>query len=140
MGFIMFLLVNEWTMYLWPNVWNGSWCVEASMFLSDSQLSMKPLFSYMLFRHVDYIFGICLTKYLSWLVGVQSRFYSSDWIRIIISLLIYCSEDVIPFLVVTWVLGLKKRLKSQGHWYITMKKGPWMLACVGMGSTGLVWG
>jgi len=66
----VFILVIEWSMYRWPNGWNASWCVETSMVLSDSQLSMIPLYSKLLFTPVDYIFVICLKKFLSWLVGV----------------------------------------------------------------------
>ena len=41
------------------------------MVLSNSQLSMRPLCSELLFTPVDYIFVICLMKCLSWLVGFQ---------------------------------------------------------------------
>ena len=56
MALIMLLLINEWSMYLWPNWWNGSWYVEASMPLGDSQLSMRPPCSDLLFTPIDYIF------------------------------------------------------------------------------------
>ena len=71
--FTIFLLVIEWSMYLWTNAWNGSWCVEESIVLSDSKLCMRPLCSELLFTPVNYIFVMCLTKWLSCLVGVQSR-------------------------------------------------------------------
>ena len=67
------------------------------MFLSDSQLSMRPLCSDLLFTPVDYIFVICLTKCLSWLVVVQLSSYLSVFIYIVISLLFYYSKDVIQF-------------------------------------------
>ena len=35
----------------------------------ESQISMKPLCSTLLLRPVDFIFVICLTKFLSWLMG-----------------------------------------------------------------------
>jgi len=91
------------------------------MLLSDSKLSMRPLRSYMLFTPVDYIFVMSLTKCLSWLVGVQSRYYSSNCIFIVISLLSYCSKAVIQFWVVTWALGMKKWLKSHEYWHNTKK-------------------
>ena len=71
MDFLMLLLVIEWSLYLWPN---GSWSVEASMVLNDSLLSMRPLCSKLLFTPVDYICIICLMKFLSWIVGVQSKY------------------------------------------------------------------
>jgi len=43
----------------------------ASMLLSNSQISMRPLFSVLLLRLVAFMFVTCLTKFLSWLVGVQ---------------------------------------------------------------------
>ena len=70
-----------------------------------------------------------LTKCLSWLIGVKSRSYSSNCISSIISMLSYCFEGVIQFQVVTWALGLKMWLKSQGHWHKTEQNSPWMLAC-----------
>ena len=42
------------------------------MLLSDSDINMGHLFSYTLFKLVDYIFVTCLTKLLPWRVGVQS--------------------------------------------------------------------
>lgn len=87
--------------------------MREQMVLSDSQISMKSICFYLLFTPVDYIFVICLTKCLSWLVGVLLRACSTNWFCIIISLLFYYSEDVIPFWVVTWALGLKKCLKSR---------------------------
>jgi len=80
---------------------------------NKSQISMRPLCSDMLFTPVDYIFVICLMKCFSWLVGVQSRYYSSKFISIVISMLSYCSEYFIPFWVVTRALGLKMWLKCQ---------------------------
>ena len=69
MYFLIFLILIEWSMYILPNGWNDSWFVGASMALSDSKLSMKPICSELLITHVDYTFVICLTKCLSWLVG-----------------------------------------------------------------------
>jgi len=43
------------------------------MVLSDSQLSMRPLCLELLIAPIDYTIAICLMKFLSWLVGVQSR-------------------------------------------------------------------
>jgi len=85
------------------------------MFHSDSQISMRPLSLNMLFTLVDHIFMICLTKFMSWLVGLQLRICSSIYICIIISLLYFCYEGVIQFWAVTWALGMKRWLKSQGH-------------------------
>lgn len=94
------------------------------MSLSDSQISMRPLCSDSLFSLVDYIFVIFLMKCMSWLLGVQSSFPSSDCIYTIISLLFYCFEYVIQLWVVTRALGLKKWLKSQGCWHNTVQKFP----------------
>ena len=106
------------------------------MLLSNSQLSMRPLCSDLLFTLVDYIFVICLTKCLSWLVRVQSRSHSSDCIYTVISLLFYCSKDVIQFWAVTWAMGSKKWLEYQGCLQNTKKivpvrvfRGPWTLPC-----------
>jgi len=65
------------------------------MLLSDSQISMRPLCSDLLFTPVDYIFVIFLTKFLSWLVGDQLSPCSSNCISIIIPLLSFCYEGVI---------------------------------------------
>jgi len=65
------------------------------MVLNDSQLSMRPLCLDLLFTPAYYIFLIFLIKFLSWLVGVQSRSYSSNCISTIISMLSYCSKGVI---------------------------------------------
>ena len=85
------------------------------MLHSDSQVSMSPLCLNMLFTLVDYIFMTCLTKRLSWVVGVWLRACLGIYICIIVSLLSLCSEGVIQFWVVTSALGLKKWLKSQGR-------------------------
>jgi len=68
---------------------------------SKSQISMRPLCSDLLFTSVDYIFGICLTKFLSWVVRVESRSYSSNYIKTIISMVSYCSKGAIQFCAVT---------------------------------------
>lgn len=115
-------------MYLWPSGWNGSWWVEASMILSDFQLGMRPLCSKLLFRPVDYIFAICLTKCMSWLLGVKWRSWTSICFSTVISMLFYWYEDMVQLLVVTWALGLKKWLKSRSRWHITDKFSPWLLA------------
>jgi len=65
------------------------------MSLSDSHLSMRPLSLDLLFTQLGYIIMICLTKCLSWLVGVHSRSHSSDYIYTGMSLLFYYSKDVI---------------------------------------------
>ena len=85
------------------------------MLHSDSQISMRPLCLNLLFTYVDYIFVICLTKHMSWLVGVWLRASSSIYICIIVSLLSLYSEGAIQFWVVAWAMGLRKWLKSQGH-------------------------
>ena len=104
---IMFLLVIEWSIYIWPNGWNGSWCVEASMVLSDSQLSLRPLCTKLLITHIDYTLAICLTKCLSRLLGIQSRSWKSIIFSTIISMLFYWYKEMVQFWVVTWALGLK---------------------------------
>jgi len=70
------------------------------MLLSDSQISMRPICSNMLFTPLDYIF-------LSYLVGVCLRACSRIFICIIFSLLYLYYEGVIQFFVVTWAMGLK---------------------------------
>jgi len=82
------------------------------MLLIDSHLSMRPLCLDLLFTPVDYIFVICLTKCMSWLVGFKSRSNSSNCIFTVISMLSYYSEGVIQFWAVAWALGLEKWLKS----------------------------
>jgi len=77
------------------------------MILSNYQISMIPLCSDMLFKLVDYIFVICLTKCLSWLVGVKSIPCHCFFKCIIFMLCKFISESVIEFWVVTWALGLK---------------------------------
>jgi len=72
---------------------------------------------------------------ISWLVGVQSRDCSSSCNCIIISLLSFFHEGVIQFWAKASALGLKKWLKSQGHWHNTKKNSPWMLACHVMGES-----
>ena len=84
------------------------------MALRDSQISTRSLFLKLLFTPVDYMFVICLAKCLSWLLRVWLRAYSTIWFCIIVSLLFYCFEDVIPLWQVAWALGMKKWLKSQG--------------------------
>ena len=78
------------------------------MILSDSHISMRPLCSYMLFKPVDYIFVTCLTKCLSWLVGVQCRPCPCFFKCIIVILCKFISGSVIEFWAMTWDLGLKK--------------------------------
>jgi len=68
---------------------------------------MRPICSDLLFKPVDYIFVTCLMKCMSWLVGVQSSPYSSNFICILILLLSLSSESVIEFWAMTWTLGLK---------------------------------
>jgi len=40
---------------------------------SDFEISMRSLHLTLLSTHVDYMSMICLTKFLSWIVGVQLR-------------------------------------------------------------------
>ena len=84
---------------------------EGTIILSDSQISMISLCLNQLFTRVDYIFVICLMKFLSWQVGVLLRVCSSIYICIIASLLYYYSRSVIQLWALTWDLGLKKWLK-----------------------------
>jgi len=128
MDLIMFLIVNDWIMYIWPNGWNYNECVEASMLHNDSQMSMRPICLDLLFTPVDYILVICLMKCLSWLVGVQTIPCSSNFICIIIPFLSFCSEGIIKLCAMSWPLGLKKWLKYQGRWHNNEKNSPWMLA------------
>lgn len=99
---------------------------------SESQISMRPICSDLLFTLVDYIFMTCLTKCPSWLVGVQSRSYSSNCISTIIYMLSYYYEGFIQFWEVTWALDLKMWLKSWGQWHRSEKNSPWTLACLPM--------
>lgn len=85
------------------------------MVLRDSQISTRPLCLKLLFTPVDYMYVICFTKCLSWLVGVWLRDFSTNFFCIIVSLLFYYFEDVIPLWAVTLALGLKKWLKYWGN-------------------------
>ena len=67
------------------------------MVLSDSQLSMIPLCLELLFTLVDYIFVICLTKCLSWLVGVHSSLCSRICVGIIVSMFLFISVNSMKF-------------------------------------------
>lgn len=98
------------------------------MLRSDYWMSMRPICSYLLFKHVDYIIVACLTKCLSWLVGVESHPCSSKCRCIIILFLSFSFESIIDFLPVTLALGLKKWLKSQRRVHNTRKKSPHMHA------------
>ena len=100
------------------------------MLHSESQISIKPLCLNMLFPHVYYIFMICFMEFLSLIVWFQSRSSSSNCIRIVTSLLSYCSEDVILFQEVTQVLGLKEWLESRGCWHNIVQNIPQTLACM----------
>ena len=139
MTLIMFLLVIEWSMYLWPNGWNGSWFVEASMVLSNSQLSMRTLCLKLLITPVDYTFAICLTKFLLCLVGVQSRSWTSIYFSTFISMLFCWSGEMVQFWAVTWALGLKKWPKSHSHWHSLDSFGLWSLARKSVGETLDLW-
>jgi len=68
---------------------------------SESQISMRPLCSALLFRPIDLIFVICLTKCLSWLVGVQSSPCQCFCKCIIVPLCKFISEGVIELRLVT---------------------------------------
>lgn len=86
------------------------------MLLRYSQISMRHLCSDMLFKLIDYILVTCLTKCLSWLVGVQlSPCSTRNWIYIIFVLLSFIPEGVIDLWEVTSSLGLKKWLKFRGR-------------------------
>jgi len=82
------------------------------MLLSDSQINMRSLWLDMLFTPIDYIFVTCLTKLLSWLVGVQSRPYHCFCKCIIIILCKFISKSVIEFWVVTWAQANKSNIKK----------------------------
>lgn len=69
--------------------------------LRDSHISMRPLYSNILFKLVDYIFVICFMKCLSWLVGVQFRPCQCFCKCIIIMLCKLICESVIEL----WALG-----------------------------------
>ena len=60
------------------------------MVLIDSQISMRSLFLNMFFTSIDYMFVICLTKFMLWLVGVWLRVCSTNCFCIIVSLLFCC--------------------------------------------------
>lgn len=94
------------------------------MLLNDYQISMRPLCSDRLFKPVDYIFVTCLTKFLSWLVGVQSIPCSNNYICILIMLLSFSSKSVIKFWAMNWALGLKKWHKSWSHMRRSEEKIP----------------
>ena len=95
------------------------------MLLSNSQISMRPLCSDLLFTPVDYIFVTCLTKCLSWIVGVQSRTCPCFCKCIIVMLCKFISESVVELWEMTWALGLKKWLKSRRCTHNTGQKSPW---------------
>ncbi len=94
------------------------------MLLSDSQISMTPLWSYLLFKLLDYIFVTCLTKCLSWIVAVQLSPCSSVLFYIIIPLLSFSSGSVMEFWAMTQALGLKKWHINQGRRLRTTGKSP----------------
>lgn len=71
------------------------------MLLSDSQMSMRPISSNLLFKPIDYIIVTCLMKCLSWLVGVESSPCLINCICIIIMLFSFSFESVIEFWAVT---------------------------------------
>jgi len=56
---------------------------------SDSQISMKSIHLILLFTPVGYMLMICLTKCLSWIVGVWLRSGSTYCFGIIVSLYFY---------------------------------------------------
>ena len=70
MALSMFLKVNEYIMYVWSNKLYFSSGCKGEMLLSDSQISIRPLCLILLFTPLDAMFVTCLTKFLSWLVGV----------------------------------------------------------------------
>jgi len=84
------------------------------MLISYSQLSVRTLRLDLLLTPLDYICVISLKKCLARLVVVHSRACSS-----IFFCLSCFSKGVIQFWEMTWALGLKKWLKSWGHWHNT---------------------
>lgn len=80
------------------------------MLLSDSYISMRPLWLNILFTPVDYIFVICLTKCQCWLGMVKPSPGVSFWF---ISLVIMClmhSRSYNKLWVAVGILGLKSAL------------------------------
>ena len=84
------------------------------MLLNDSQIIMRPICSDLLFKPVNYIFVTCLTKCMSWLVGVHSSPYSSACFYIVIPVSCFSSESVMEFWAVTRALGLKQMTQKLG--------------------------
>jgi len=66
--------VNEWLMNAWPNKCYYSYYERELDVPNDSQRSIRPLCSNMHSWPVDYMFLICLTKWLLWLGPVSSSF------------------------------------------------------------------
>lgn len=133
------LLVFEWTLYIWPNKWQGSKRHEETMVHDDSQISMRSLHLILLFTSEGYMFMICLMKCLSWLVRVSLRSWSTICFCIIISLYFTWFWAFIPLWVVAWAIGLKKWLNSWGRWHRTGKFGPYSLADRPMRATLGLW-
>jgi len=96
--------------------------------LSNCEMSMRPLCSNMFFKHVYYIIMTCLTKFLSWLVGVQSSPCSSNCICILTMSLSSSPENVIYLWEVTWALALKKWKKYRCHRHKSKDESPQMHA------------
>jgi len=93
----------------------------------ESHISMRPICSDLLFTLVGWIFTKCLKKYLSWLVGVQWRSWTSMFFSTIISMLFNLFEEMVQFWAVIWALGLKKWLESRIRCHITDKLCLWLL-------------
>lgn len=68
------------------------------MLLSDSQISVRPLCSDLLFKAIECIFVTCLTKCVKWLVGVKPSPCSSIFICIIFLMLLFISRSFMEFL------------------------------------------
>ena len=125
----MFLIVNEWIMYLWSNRWLWNKWHEGTMVHNDPQKSMRSLHLIMLFTLVDYMLATCVTKCLLWLIRVLLSYC--------LKLLHHCFHVLLLLLSYHSILGSdlgsgpKKWLKSRGH-CITLENwvfGHWQKAC-----------
>ena len=79
----------------------------------NSHISMILLCSNLLLWCVECIFVTCLTKCLSWLVGVQSSHWSNVCNSNLVSISFIISEAYMEFWVFAWVLALKSGTKSK---------------------------
>jgi len=67
MDLIMFCLVNEILMNAWPNIWYFSYYERESDLLENYLISMKSPYSHVFIWPVDYMYMMCLMKFISWL-------------------------------------------------------------------------